>query len=177
MSKKSSVTGYRTALCGILTALAVTVMLIAPLFPIMIYCCCLISGVCVALAAEEFGAEYGAFVYIAASVLCALLAADKDAAASFILLIGVYPVVKKLASKLSRAACAVVKLMFVNAASVLYYFAAVKLIGVPADSFGKFPVLMLIPANAVMIMYDLSLNSLIVLYNKKLRKKIMKGKL
>lgn len=116
MKDKKLNPSVRAAFCGILTSLAVVFLLIVPLMPIAVYCCPVLSGICVALAAEELGVKSASMVYFAASALSVIIVADKEAVSVFILLMGVYPLLRKLISNISLKICLIIKLIYINAA-------------------------------------------------------------
>ena len=167
----------RAAYCGILTALAVMFMILITVLPIMMYVCPILSGMCIAIAAKEFGIRYSVGVYLAISILSVLIVADKEAVSIFILLLGVYPVLKFALEKKvkSRFAVIAVKFIYINAACFAYFYLAVGLLGVPLESFGKVPFLMLALSNFIMFMYDKIIDKYCGIYYNKFRKKIMKG--
>ena len=132
---------------------------------------------CVALAAREYGARYGAFVYVSACIVSFLLVADKEAVSVFVLLMGAYPILSSVLKKRVFGIRVFVKLVYINVACVLYYYICVLLLGIPKDSFGSLPFFMLAAANLIMLMYDRAINSVTVVYERKFRKRIMKGKM
>ena len=182
----------RAALCGILSALAVVILMSVAVVPVMLYCAPILSGLCVAIAGEEFGWKYTFGVYAAASFLSLLLVADKETVCVFVLLSGAFTVLKyilncnvnnksdKNTDKFidNRIGKFIVKLAYINLACVSYYFAAVMLLGVPKDSFGGSVMLIvfLIAGNIVMLAYDKAIDGVIAVYKIKFRKHIMKGK-
>lgn len=177
MKEKKLRPSVRAAFCGILTSLAVVFLLIVPLVPIAVYCCPVLSGICVALAAEEFGVKYASMVYFAASVLSMIIAADKEAVSVFVFLMGAYPILRKLTTNLSLRIRLIIKLVYINIASAAYYFAAVMILGVPRDSFGAAPLILLAAANVLMLTYDKAIRNIMLLYTVKFRKRILKGTL
>ena len=106
----------RAALCGILTALSVVLLMLVPVIPIMLYCAPVLSGLCVAVAADEYGKGYSFGVFAAASILSFLIAADKEAVLVFILLAGAYPIIRYIveASDKNKVFKLAVKLGFIN---------------------------------------------------------------
>lgn len=170
----------RAAFCGILTALAVVFMLLVPILPVMLYCAPVLSGLCVALAAEEFGARMAFGVYAASSILSFMLVADKEAVLVFILLAGVFPVLKfalessRFCVTKKRAVQFIIKLLYVNAACIAYFFAATRLVGIPEDSFGT-PIVriaFLIFGNLIMLAYDRATDNVIKIYKARFRNKL-----
>ena len=178
--KRKNNKSFRAAFCGIITALTAVMLMLVPVLPVMLYCAPVLAGFCAAAAAEEFGVTYSLGVYIAASILSFLLAADKEAVLVYILLTGAYPSVsviiegrlKKLLPKLA------VKLAVINAGLFAYYFSAVYLVGVPKESFGSDAVrwIFLVVGNAVMLIYDKATKNALLIYKHKLRKRLMNEK-
>lgn len=174
----------RAAFCGILTALATVFMLLVPVIPVMLYCSPILSGICVAIAAEEFGGRYAFGVYLAASILSILLVADKEAVSVFVLLAGAYPVLKYALDHAKRqfigkfAVKLAVKLIYINAACAAYFLSAVLLLGVPRESFGSSLMLFvfLLLGNIIMLAYDKAIDGMTAVYKIKFRGYILKGK-
>ena len=164
-------TSVRAAFCGILTALAVLFMLLVPVLPILVYCCPLLSGLCVAFAVEECGVRHSFGVFAAASILSLILVADKEAVIVFILFTGAYPILKNIVKSVKTPGRIAVKLLFINAAAVAYYFAATAVFAVPRDSFGDAPILLLLLTNVIMLIYDKVIDKYCLVYRNRFRKK------
>ena len=111
---------FKTAFCGIMTALSLVCMFIAPLLPAAIYTCTLLSGLCIALTVDEVGLRYAAGVYFASSILALLLIPDKETAIVFILIFGIYPIIKNVLeqnkNKLPKknVAVMILKILFIH---------------------------------------------------------------
>lgn len=176
---------FKLAFGGVATALALVFMLITPILPIALYSCAVLSGLCVALACEEIGIRLGCCVYAAVSFLSLLLIPDKEPVIIFMLLFGIYPVLNAILDKsrnkllTKRFIRTVIKLIFINAACVVYFFMTVYILGVPKESFNigdvYLPWVFLLFGNIICIMYDIALIRFIVLYKLK-RIKLFKGK-
>lgn len=151
-------------------------MLLTTFMPIFNYICPVLAGICVAIAAQEFGGRYGAAVYTAVSLLSILIVAEKDAVFVFVLLMGMYPVLKYSVDSLKRSLKLTIKLLYINIACFIYYYAGLYLFGLPKDSFGKTPVILLGLANYIMLMYDLMIDKYCIIYNNKLKHMVLKGK-
>lgn len=167
-----------------MTSLTLVCMFLGQLVPVAIYTCTLISGVCIALAAEEIDIGYATSVYLAASILSLLLLPDKEAAVIFITVFGYYPIYKKILEQSrkdflkSYAIRLVMKLLFINASCIVYFFITIYLLGVPKESFTigdvYLPGVFLIMGNAICLMYDKALNNLMLVYKYKFRKNILR---
>lgn len=160
----------RLAFCGMLTALAVAVMLCTYLIPAATYALPATAGVILIAAVIEIGASWAWPVYVASSVLSFLLAADKEAAVIYVLFFGYYPIVKALIErrKLKRGVTVLLKALVFNAAMVLYFFAALYILAIPRESFYFFGVYMpyafLIFGNILFFLYDYTVSGMVMLY-------------
>lgn len=174
----------RAALCGVLTALSVVFLLLVPVVPAMLYCSPVLAGMCTAIAAKEFGAGWSLGVFISVSLLSFLLVADKEAVLVYIFLAGAYPILKYVLESSRRKALSktalrlAVKLIYINAAMLAYYFLAVYLFAIPQESFGGRVMkwAMLVFGNVIMLVYDRAIGNILLIYEHKLRKRLMSGK-
>lgn len=175
---------FKIAFCGIMTALALVCMFLGQLIPVAVYTCTLISGVCIAFAAEEVELRYAASVYAAASILIMLLIPDKEAAVIFVTVFGFYPIYKRIVEQnqigwlKNNTVKFIFKLIFINISCILYFVITIYLLGVPKDSFAigdvYLPGVFLIMGNILCLMYDKALDNLILLYKYKFRKNIFR---
>ena len=84
----------KVALGGIITAICTTLMFLTGLSPIGTYALPAFAGVTLMVIVIELNPRWAWMVYIAVSVLSALLAADKEAVVLFIIFFGYYPILK-----------------------------------------------------------------------------------
>ena len=70
----------RMALCGMMAALAVTIMLLGGVIPLATFCCPALAGLALIPVLMEAGKKWTLMVYAAAAVLSLLLGPDKEAA-------------------------------------------------------------------------------------------------
>lgn len=175
---------FKIAFCGIMTALVLVCMFLGQLVPVAIYTSALISGVCIALAAEEIDLKYATSVYAAASILVLLLIPDKEAAVIFITVFGYYPIYKKLVEQnrnnffKNDTVKLIMKLIFINISCIVYFVITIYLLGVPKESFTigdvYLPWVFLLMGNIGCLMYDKAINNLTILYKYKFRKNIFR---
>ena len=170
------------ALCGMMCALGVTVMLMGGVIPLATFCCPALAGLVLLPVLAECGKKLTLGCYIAVAALSLMLCTDKEAALVFAFL-GYYPVLKlsidKIRSRLLRIAA---KLGVFNLAAgamllsiafvlrmdaIMAEYAAMGVIGGIA-----FAVL----SNITMLMYDRMLVVMAVVYIRKLRPALMGGK-
>ena len=175
---------FKISFCGIMTALALVCMFIAPLFPGMVYTFAMISGLCISISAEEVGMKYAFSVYIAASLLALLLIPDKETAVVFITVFGFYPIGKNLIEKNKTHLFTreffkkLIKFLLINISCIIYFIITIYFLGVPKESFmiGELylPGVILIAGDFLCMTYDKAIDNLVNLYKIKFRKKIFR---
>lgn len=105
------------ALCGMLGALTVALMLLGAAIPLLLFIAPACGGILVMLAAEECGGRLAATLYAAASLLGVLFVPDKEVPLVYVFLLGYYPLVKPRLDAIRRRGLRVL------AKSLLYYAA------------------------------------------------------
>lgn len=113
-TKKKS---WSLALCGMLGALTVALMLLGAAIPLLLFIAPACGGILVMAAAEECGRRLAATQYAAASLLGMLFVPDKEVVLVYVFLLGYYPLVKPRLDAIRK------KGLRVLAKSVLYYAA------------------------------------------------------
>ena len=165
------------ALCGVIAALCIVLMLLSGLIQIASVAIPALCGILLIVIVLELSGKWALCVYFAVSVVSLLLVADKEAAVLFAAFFGYYPILKaKLDPIRPKALSFIIKLLVFNAAMILEYFAATRLLGVAAEEYELFgvsiPLLLLALANIVFIVYDYALFGLVVLYCSRIRPKL-----
>lgn len=169
----------RLALCSMVVALCTAMMFLTGIIPVGLYAFPALSGIPNLFVVIAFGTGWAWAVYLAVSLLSFLLSADKEAALLYFLLFGCYPVLKAaLEGRFSRRVAFLLKFLFFNTAACVEFFAAVKILGVPQDSFTFFgisvPWLFLILGNAAFLCYDYALSRLALQYGRKIHQMVSK---
>ena len=82
--------GRRAALCGMLTALAIVILLLGSMVPLATFCCPILSMIALLPIQMEYGSKCGFTVYCAVGVLSLLMVPDFEVAL-FFLFFGYYP--------------------------------------------------------------------------------------
>ena len=167
------------AICGLLTAFAVVVMMISNLMPSGMYTFPAVSGVIVYTAAITSGRSYSWLAYIAVSILSLFLCADKQAPLCFILFFGYYPLLKELIERIRlKAAAFLIKLLVFNAAGSVIWLLLTFVFSVPAEEFSVFgvdlPAVIIVILNIAFLLYDLALGMFFVRYKEKIYKLVTK---
>lgn len=166
------------ALCGMLGALAVAVMMLGGLIPFMTYCCPALASLALLPALDACGAGMSVGLYAVVGILSLLLAPDKEAAFLFVF-IGYYPILRPYVGRVRlrflRIAC---KLVVFNAAILLMYWLLLGVVGMPsvAAEFETYAnwllAVMLVLGNGVFLLFDVLLERIGILYRKRLRPQV-----
>ena len=161
------------AFCGMAVALETALMFLTGLMPTATYSLPALAGLVGIVIVVELGVKWAWPVYGAASILSALIAPDKVAAALYVLFFGCYPILKAIVERRWRRWTQwICKLLIFNAAAVLYYFIATRVLGVPEESFWTFgillPAVLLAAGNLVFLLYDYVVSGLVRVYWQRL---------
>lgn len=161
------------AFCGMAVALETALMFLTGLMPTATYSLPALAGLVGIVIVVELGVKWAWPVYGAASILSALIAPDKEAAALYVLFFGCYPILKAIVERRWRRWMQwICKLLIFNAAAVLYYFIATRVLGVPEESFWTFgillPAVLLAAGNLVFLLYDYVVSGLVRVYWQRL---------
>ncbi len=169
-----------TAICGLMTALSVVLMMLTTLIPVFMYVIPIVTGLLVLFTADVSNKKWGAGVYFSTAFLSILLITDKEAALTYALFFGYYPLIKDLIEKLPRLISWLLKLFVFNLAAVSIGVIGFYVFGVSGDEyneFGKYTIpILLIMANAAFILYDICLtkNKFLLIRISQKFKKIIK---
>ena len=168
----------RMALCGVMTALAVAIMLLGGIIPLATFCCPAMAALMLIPLMVECGKRMALGAYAAISMLSLILCADKEAALLFAFL-GYYPVIKQRLDAMPRKWLRrMVKFMIWNVALGAMYaliFFLLKLDQVMADyqTLNHITlVLLALLGNFTLILYDRLMTIGTVLYIKKYRPRL-----
>jgi len=164
------------ALCGLLTALAVVVMILSGAMGIGTFAGPVLAMVVLLPVLEEYGVKTAATVYVAAALLGLLLVPELELAMVYAAF-GWYPLLRphmaRIVSPLLRTIC---KVLLCSAVIWLLYGALLRLLGMTADLLSSTPLLNLVLlalGNLVFLLTDRALERITVLWHKRLRKKFL----
>ena len=171
----------KIAVGGMMTALAVAVMLLGGVIPAATFCCPALAGILLLPVVSECGHRVALGAYAAIAALSLMLCPDKEAALLFAFL-GWYPVAKwPLEAKLPGWRSLPVKLLLWNAcagamaAMIFFVFRMDQVIAEYREMSRAMLIVFAVLANVTLILYDRLLNTMAVVYVKKLRPKLFKG--
>ena len=173
---------FRIALCSIISALAVVLLLLTAIIPFGTFAVPCIAGLCIIAIVIEYGSKWAFGVFAVVSLLSVFLAGDKESVLFFIAIFGHYPIVKGLVeSKIkSKALQYVIKLIVFNIGAIASFFAGTFLLSIPAEEYTLFgiyvPWVFLIIGNVFFVLYDFAITSLVGYYVCNLRNKLFRKK-
>lgn len=166
-----------TAVCGMMTALSVVLMFITTFVPVAVYILPIATGLIVGFICEATDVKWALGVFFSTALLSFVLLTDKEAAFTYAVFFGYYPLIKPHIEKLQKVVSWLVKIVLFNAAAVSIGFAGVYILGASGDEYNDFgkltiPILLLL-ANTAFVLYDIALSkyaSLIKYFALKLQK-------
>ena len=149
----------RVAVCGLLTALSVVLMVISAPFGVLIYVCPLLLGGIILLIRQAYGVRYALTTFCAVSLLVLILVADLEMTAIYIGFFGWYPVAKGWLDKRGKILGRLLKLLCFNGAVAAVYIALAAVLGMERLGLGGLylSLLLLAVGNMVFLLYDLML--------------------
>ena len=170
----------RIALCGLLTALAVTLLMLGGIIPLATFCAPLLAIAVLLPVLAEFGPRYAWAAWAAVSILTLLLAADRELALVY-LFFGWYPILRpRLETIPNRVLRLLSKIALCNLLIGAMYGLALfvfQMEALAAEFAGASAALLLstlVLGNIVFLLMDKVLGRLLALWQRKLRKRFMK---
>lgn len=170
----------KIALCGMVSALSVVLMMFEGLIQIASVAVPAIAGCLLIPIVAEAGLGWAFGSYGATAVLCLLLAPDKEAALIYLLFFGYYPALFAVLGKIKSAVvCWAAKIIVFNSAAAGEALLAVYVMGIPWEDIPFLPmpwglIALLVLANLVFVLYDFTLAGLIREYFRRLHSKLTK---
>ena len=161
------------ALCGLLTALAVTFLCLGGILPAAGLCGPILAMAALLPVLEELGPRAAGTAYAAAAILGLLLTPDRESALVY-LFFGWYPILRpKIAALPSRPLRVLARLAVCTAVSLLLYGLVLRLMGLTADlqeAGWIFNAALLVLGNAIFLLTDSTLDRLTRVWHWKLKR-------
>ena len=170
----------KAALGGIISALAVVVMLVTYFSPLLVYTAPPFAGLLLLVIVNEMGYRWAIGTYAAISLLSVFLIADKESAVYFTMFFGYYPILKQyMDSHIKyRGIRVILKVLEFNAAIAASVAICSFVFHIPYDDLTEKGFAMLIVfwvmLNVLLYIYDRLITALQTIYEKKLGKQIKK---
>lgn len=153
-------------------------VMLAAYFPYLTFAVPGIAGIAIMLTFIEAGAPYALGAYAVSGIL-SLILCEKESAVLFVLLFGLYPILKVYIEKVKgRILEWIIKMVYFNFSAALSFMVATFVFGIEADEFtllGKWAVYILFAAyNVTFVLYDFCLSQVAANYFKKYRRFVTK---
>ncbi len=161
----------KLTLCSVLCALGVVLMAVGSVIDVLDLSVCAFVSLIVVFVYIEIGASYAFGVYLATSLLSLILVPSKLIFVEYVLVFGIYPLIKALFERLPRWTWLVIKLAFVNAVIWLLVLVCEFLLGVPFIE-GDTLILKIgfyLLVNIAFVVYDIFITVMVRFYFDKLR--------
>ncbi len=162
----------KLSLCALLCAVSVVLMLIGCFIQSLDLSAAIAAGLTVAVAMIECGMSWSVMLYAATGVLALVLLPSKTPALFYLLIGGIYPILKALVERIKkRSVVWAIKLVGFN----LFYTALIavgKFLLNINDPIFSFNIFVYVLGNATFILYDIAFTRLAALYVKRIRRKL-----
>ena len=137
-------------------------MFITTFVPVFVYVLPIITGLIVLFVSELADKKWALGVFFSTAFLSLVLLTDKEAALTYALFFGYYPLIKNAVQKLPVIISWLVKFLLFNVAAVTIGVAGVFLFGMSGEEYNEFgeytiPILLVL-ANVTFVLYDIALS-------------------
>lgn len=167
----------RLALSGLLTALAVTVLLLGGVIPIAVFCAPMLAMAVLLPVLEEYGVKTAATAWAAAALLALFLVPDRETALAFAAY-GWYPLVRR---RLARLPSPVLRLAaragIYTAVTLGLYGLILRLLGLTAELLEEtwwMNCALFLLGGITFFMFDRALERLCLLWRHRLRRRFFR---
>lgn len=155
----------RIAVCGVMTALGVVIMMLGAFLGIGIYLAPMLIGVCLIPIGREWGTKYHILLWIAISLLSVVLISNPEENLMFLCLFGWYPVLRPVLQKLTLILRVIAKLLIFNVIVIALELLLLWVL-VPESIGTAWAVLLLVLGNVAFLIYDFAIPRFEILADK-----------
>lgn len=165
----------KLTISAILTALGVVIMLLGAVIEVLDLSVGAIASLIVVFVFVEIGKPYHWLVWICTSLITAIIYPGSALWIEYLLIFGIYPILKSYIERLPRWSWWPVKLVYINAVVGLLALAMEKLLGIPffEEDGVWMRVLFWALLNVAFVMYDVFIKVLVRVYFAKYRERII----
>lgn len=166
----------KITLSATLTALGTVFMVLGAVFEVLDLSVCALASLTVVFAYIEIGHPYTFLIWICTSLITALLFSGSVVWVEYLLVFGIYPILKAYIEKLPRVFWFPVKLVYINAVIWLLLLIVEKLLGLPFFESDLFimQALTYLLINVAFIAYDVFITIMVRLYFDRFRPRFKK---
>lgn len=166
----------KLTLSAILVALGVVMLSIGAFFEAMDLTVCVVASLIVVFVFLEIGSPYTWLVWVSTALISFLFFPGSMVWISYLMMFGIYPLIKAYIEKLPRFLWLILKLVFANAVIVIMMFLSELIFSVPF--FGEeglvMRIVLFVLLNVAFVAYDLFITMLVRIYIAKWRPKFKK---
>lgn len=167
----------KAAICGLCTALCVVLMFMGGTIYVFAYAVPMVLGILMVMIKKTLGNAAAVSVYISTSLLSMILVSEKESVLMYLLFFGYYPIIKHSIEKIKPKILSVLlKFVVFNASLILIEFICVYVFKIPFFENNKFSIIVIaafaVSMNIMFIMYEFLLKYYLIIYEKKLEKRI-----
>ena len=157
-------------------ALGTAMMIVGAIFEVLDMSVCAIASMLVVFVYLEIGSYYPWLVWVCTSLATALLYPASIIWAEYLLVFGIYPLLKAYIEKLPRWSWLIIKLGFINAVIWVIFLICEKLLGVPffEEEGTVMKIVLYVLMNVAFLMFDLFITVMVRFYYDKLRPRFKK---
>ena len=164
----------KVTLSAMMVALGTVFMIIGATIEVLDLTVCALASLLVVFIYLEIGSYYPWLVWICTSLATALLYTGSIVWVEYLLVFGVYPLIKSYIERLPKWSWLIVKLVYVNAVIWLLFAACELIFGVPffQESTLIMTIVVYVLMNVAFIAYDYFITVMVRFYYDKLRPRI-----
>ncbi len=166
----------KSSLCGVISALAVVIMLTTYLSPFLVYTAPAFAGLLLLVIINELGIKWGIGTYFCISMLSFFIISDKEASVFFTLFFGYFPILVFSLEKtnLRSGLKYLIEILIFNISCVTAVFACYYFFGISLEDFNSGDILynaaFIVLMNVLFFVYTNLIKKLQLLYMRKFRK-------
>ena len=159
-----------------MVALGTAIMLLGAVIDVLDLTVCALASLLVVFVYIEIGSYYPWLVWICTTITTLLILPGKAVGFEYLLVFGIYPLMKAYIERLPRWSWLIVKLVYINAVIWSLFFLCERLLGIPF--FGEEGQVMIIITyilmNIAFVAYDFFITVMVRFYFAKLRHRFRK---
>lgn len=161
----------RMAMCGMMAALSVVLMVIGGALGLGMYVSPLLAGLCLIPIGNAYGRKYQIILWLAVSVLSLILVPNIEESLMYLCLFGCYPILRPQFQKLPKALRFIAKLLFFTIVFTALQLLIVLVLVPEATDFWMM-VTLIVLADVTLMLYDFVLPRIEWIVQKKFGKQI-----
>ena len=155
----------RMAICSMMAALSVVLMVLGAVLELGMYACPLFAGLCFIPIGQKYGRKYHITLFAASSLLCFLMVPNMEENLMFAGLFGWYPIVRPSLQKLPKVLRWIAKLAIFNVVVIAIEWLVMTVL-VPETIGGVLLWVLLLLGNITFLAYDFMIPKVEVLLGR-----------